>query len=96
MRTAFPTTRSTRSRTASGINLEVAKSLKWSAIWFDTRKTPLNQVAVRQALNYATPRDQILKAVLFGNGQVANSKIPPVKYWDDSVAPYPYDINKAK
>ena len=80
----------------SGINLEVAKSLKWSAIWFDTRKTPLNQVAVRQALNYATPRDQILKAVLFGNGQVANSQIPPVKYWDSSVPPYPYDINKAK
>jgi peptide/nickel transport system substrate-binding protein len=83
-------------KNTSGINVEVANSLKWSAIWFDTRKAPLNEVAVRQALNYATPRDQILNAVLFGNGQVANSQIPPVKYWDDSVEPYPYDIDKAK
>jgi peptide/nickel transport system substrate-binding protein len=80
----------------SGVNIEVADSLKWDSIWFDTRKAPLNEVEVRQALNYATPKDQILNAVLFGNGQVANSQIPPVKYWDESIDPYPYDIDKAK
>lgn len=83
-------------KNSGNVNIEVADSLKWSAIWFDTRKSPLNEVPVRQALNYATPRDQMLNAVLFGNGQVANSQIPPVKYWDSSVEPYPYDIDKAK
>ncbi len=51
---------------------------------------------MRQALAYATPTQQILDAVLFGNAQVANSQIPRVKYWDDSIEPYPYDIDKAK
>ena len=62
-----------------------------------TRKEPpLDEVEVRQALAYATPNEQILDAVLFGNAQVANSQIPRVKYWDDSIQPYPYDIDKAK
>jgi peptide/nickel transport system substrate-binding protein len=81
---------------SSDVSVEIANSLKWDAIWFDTRKAPLNEVKVRQALNYATPKDQILKTVLFGAGQVANSMIPPVKYWDKSIPPYPYDLNKAK
>ena len=83
-------------KSASGLNVEVADSLKWDSIFFDTKKKPLNDVKVRQALAYATPTDQILKTVLFGNGQVANSQIPRVKYWDDSVKPYPFDPVKAK
>ena len=51
---------------------------------------------VRQALNYATPKEQILEAVLFGNATVANSNIPPVKYWDEAVEPYPFDLAKAE
>jgi peptide/nickel transport system substrate-binding protein len=80
----------------SGINIEVADSLKWDSIFFNTKKPPLDEADVRQALNYATPKDQILKTVLFGNAAVANSNIPPVKYWDESVEPIPYDIDKAK
>jgi peptide/nickel transport system substrate-binding protein len=93
---AIPYNQITSLEGSSGVNVEIATSLKWDAIWFDTRKAPLNEVKVRQALNYATPKDQILKTVLFGAGQVANSMIPPVKYWDKSVPPYPYDLNKAK
>jgi peptide/nickel transport system substrate-binding protein len=83
-------------KATSGVKVEISKSLKWSAIWLDTRKAPLNNVKVRQALNYATPRAQILKTVLFGAGQVANSMIPINKYWDKSVSPYPYNLAKAK
>jgi peptide/nickel transport system substrate-binding protein len=81
---------------ASGIKVEVADSLKWDSIFFDTKKKPLDDAKVRQALAYATPTDQILKTVLFGNGQVANSQIPRVKYWDQAVKAYPYDPDKAK
>ena len=81
---------------AEGINVEIADSLKWDAIFLNTSEAPLNEVEVRQALAYATPTDQILDAVLFGNAQVSNSQIPRVKYWDDSIDAYPYDIDKAK
>ena len=79
-----------------GINVEVADSLKWDSVFFNTKQAPLDEVEVRQALNYATPKEQILDAVLFGNAAVANSQIPPVKYWDESIDPYPYDIEKAQ
>ncbi len=79
-----------------GINVEVANSLKWDSIFFNTKEAPLDDVKVRQALNYATPKDQILKTVLFGNGTVANSQIPQTEFWDESIDPYPYDIGKAQ
>lgn len=79
-----------------GINVEVADSLKWDSIFFNTSVAPLDEVEVRQALNYATPKEQILETVLFGNATVANSQIPPVKYWDESIEPYPYDLEQAQ
>jgi peptide/nickel transport system substrate-binding protein len=79
-----------------GITMEVADSLKWDAVFLNTSEPPLDEVEVRQALAYATPTDQILDAVLFGNGQVSNSQIPRVKYWDESIQPYSYDIAKAQ
>lgn len=79
-----------------GINVEVADSLKWDSIFFNTSEAPLDEVEVRQALNYATPKEQILETVLFGNATVANSQIPRVKYWDEGIEPYPYDLDKAR
>ena len=80
---------------SDGVTVEVADSLKWDAIFLNTKEPPLDEVEVRQALAYATPKDQILDAVLFGNAQVANSQIPRVKYWDESIEPYQYDIDQA-
>lgn len=79
-----------------GLHVEVAKALSWSSIFLNSTKKPLGDIKVRQALNYATPKEQILKTVLFGNAQVSNSNIPPLKYWNASLAPYPYDLEKAK
>ena len=81
---------------SEGITVEVADSLKWDAIWLNNSEPPLDEPEVRQALSYATPREQILETVLFGNATVANSLIPPVKYWDESIEPYPYDIEQAQ
>jgi peptide/nickel transport system substrate-binding protein len=83
-------------KATSGVKVEISKSLKWSAVWFDTKKAPLNNMKVRQALNYATPKAQILKTVLFGAGQIANSMLPINKYWVKSISPYPYNLTKAK
>ena len=62
----------------------------------NTAKPPLNDVKVRQALNYATDKDAIIKSVLFGQAKTMNSPIPQGTYWDKSLPGYPYDLDKAK
>ncbi len=57
---------------------------------------PLRSQAIRQALNYATPTEVIKKIVFANRGAIANSIIPPMKYWDSRVKPYSYDPAKAK
>src|SRR5262249_36520422 len=74
----------------------VSKALSWTSIFLNETKKPLQDKKVRQALNYATPKEQILESVYFGNAEIANSNIPPLKYWDESLAAYPFDIEKAE
>jgi peptide/nickel transport system substrate-binding protein len=81
---------------AGGISVEIADSLKWDAVFLNTTHPPLDDVRVRRALNYATPKEQIRDVILFGNARVANSNIPPVKYWDDRIRPYRYDLKMAQ
>ena len=54
-------------------------------------------LAVRQALYTAINRDGIVKTVLFGQGQVANSVEPPTSWaWNPNAKPvYKYDPSKA-
>jgi peptide/nickel transport system substrate-binding protein len=59
-------------------------------------KPPLNDVKVRQALNYATDKDAIIKNVYFGQAKPMNSPIPQGTFYDKSLPGYPYDLEKAK
>jgi peptide/nickel transport system substrate-binding protein len=79
-----------------GISVASEPVMKWDAIWLNTSIPPLDDVNVRQALNYATPRQEILDAILAGSGTLANHIIARVKYWDESVPGYEYDLDKAK
>ena len=66
-------------------------------IAFNVEKKPFDSKLVRQALNYATNKDAILKAVYEGNGQVAKNPIPPILWgYNDAVQDYPYDPARAK
>ncbi|MGY2872883.1 peptide/nickel transport system substrate-binding protein [Marmoricola sp. URHA0025 HA25] len=56
----------------------------------------LSKKAVRQALVYATPLEQISKVVFHGLAPAAATANMPTKYMDESIKPYPYDIDKAK
>ncbi|MFB9951724.1 ABC transporter substrate-binding protein [Rhizobium puerariae] len=63
----------------------------------NTRMKPLDDVRVRQALNYATDREGIVKAFTQGFATPANSPLAPVTPgYDKSLAPYTYDVEKAK
>lgn len=79
-----------------GVSIEAAKTLSWQSIFLNLKRKPLDDLKLRQALNYATPKEEILKSVLYGNGTIANSMIPPLKYWSSTVKPYPFDLEKAK
>ena len=66
-------------------------------IAFNVEKKPFDSKLVRQALNYATNKDAILRAVYQGNGQVAKNPIPPILWgYNDAVRDYPYDPARAK
>ena len=67
------------------------------AVVLSQRGQPLlRERALRQALNYATPKSAIVKVVFDGRARIANSVLPPLAHWDSSIPPYSYDVAKAK
>jgi peptide/nickel transport system substrate-binding protein len=63
----------------------------------DSRKGPLTDVRLRQAINYGANIDQIIKSVLYGNGtRVATTVAPWHVGFHPDLKPYPYDPDKAK
>ena len=66
----------------------------WVAL--DTRIKPLDDVRVRQALNVATDRAAIVRAVMAGFATPAGSPLAPVTPgYDASLDPYPFDLARA-
>jgi peptide/nickel transport system substrate-binding protein len=66
-------------------------------IALNTRNAPLSDVKVRQALNYATDKQALIKVVNFGIGEVSNSFMPNgALYWNKDQTGYPFDLDKAK
>jgi len=60
-------------------------------------KKPLSDVRVRQALNYATDVDALIKNVLEGNGHRTPGPLTPLMFgYDPSIKGYPYDPAKAR
>ncbi len=65
-------------------------------IALNTRNAPLSDVKVRQALNYATDKQALIKIVNFGIGEVSNSFMPNgALYWNKDQVGYPFDLDKA-
>jgi peptide/nickel transport system substrate-binding protein len=79
-----------------GVRMLVAPEWGASFAVFNRAKTPFNDPNVTKALLYATPREEIIKAVYKGIGEPSNSLWGKLKYWDSKVPLVPYDIAKAK
>jgi peptide/nickel transport system substrate-binding protein len=79
-----------------GVRMLVAPEWGASIYVFNRAKAPFNDPNVTKALLYATPREEIMKAVFKGIGEPANSIWGKLKYWDSKVPLYPYDLAKAK
>jgi peptide/nickel transport system substrate-binding protein len=66
-------------------------------IVLNVRNAPLDDVNLRQALNYATDKQALIDTVLFGNAEIANSFMPRgALFWNPDQEGYPYDVDKAK
>jgi peptide/nickel transport system substrate-binding protein len=67
----------------------------WTA--FNTQKAPFNNVKVRQAANYAINKESIVKDILQGTGELANSPLPSTVWGHNaSLKNYEYNPEKAK
>jgi glutathione transport system substrate-binding protein len=63
----------------------------------NTKLKPLDDVRVRQALNYATNRPQMVQAILSGYGKPANSPLAPAAPgYDAKLDPYAFNLDTAR
>lgn len=79
-----------------GIDVTIEEIYRFDGIWLNNAKAPLDDLRVRQALNYATDKESMQKSVYFGRVEVANHMMPKMKYWRSDVEPYPFDVDKAR
>lgn len=64
---------------------------------FNTEKDPYTDKRVRQGMNYAIDRDEIIEAVYGSAGQAAKNPLPPTMWsYNDDIEAYPYDPEMAK
>jgi dipeptide transport system substrate-binding protein len=79
------------------LTLHKVDALNVGYLAFNTEKKPLDNVLVRQALNYATDKKAIVNAVFLGSATVAKSPLPPnMLGFDKDLQDYGYDLQKAK
>ncbi|OPJ56479.1 glutathione ABC transporter substrate-binding protein [Alkalithermobacter paradoxus] len=72
-------------------------SLSIAYIGFNFNKEPFNKKEVRQAINHAINRNDIITAVLNGAGEEAGAPIGPRVFGHNpNIKPYEYSVEKAK
>jgi peptide/nickel transport system substrate-binding protein len=79
-----------------GIRVLVQPSSAIDTVILNNSYAPLGNLAVRQALAYATPVQAIAKSVFAGLAPTMNTVMPKLKYWNPAVRPYPYDLARAR
>jgi peptide/nickel transport system substrate-binding protein len=80
-----------------GIKVQRVPSTWQIYLGLNAFKKPLSDVRVRQALNYATDVDTIIKSVMDGNGRHMSGPFTPAMFgYDRTVPGYTYDPAKAR
>src|SRR4029077_5897470 len=64
-----------------GVKLSETLELAYTLIGMNTSKPPFDNAKVREALNYALNRDEIVQAALFGAGVPGGPLSPALKDW---------------
>ncbi len=80
-----------------GLSVQLYPSTRVDFIQLDEHFAPFKNLLVRQALNYAINRKAIVQLAYQGHATAGASFMPyKMKFFDSSIAPYPYDPAKAK
>ncbi|HSI38714.1 MAG TPA: peptide-binding protein [Methylotenera sp.] len=80
-------------------NIALYKELgnNYTYLGFNLKRKPFDDIRVRQAINYAIDKQEIIDGVLLGLGEPVASPYKPGTRWSNpSLKSYPYDPNKAK
>jgi peptide/nickel transport system substrate-binding protein len=84
-------------KSTPGVNMHLFNSTRTDYLLFNEKRKPFQDVHVRRAISLAINRGALVKAVLFGNGQPANSFMPPqVPYYQKATAGLQYNLAQAK
>jgi peptide/nickel transport system substrate-binding protein len=84
-------------KSTSGVTLSLFNSTETTYLTFNEHVAPFQDVNVRRAISFAIDRTALVKAVLFGNGQPANSLFSPnVPYYDAGSGGLQYNVAAAK
>lgn len=68
----------------------------YTYLGFNLKRAPFNDKRVRQAINYALDKQEIIDGVLLGLGKPVASPYKPGTRWENpKLKPYPYDAQKA-
>jgi peptide/nickel transport system substrate-binding protein len=79
------------------VALSLFNSTETNYLAFNEHVKPFQDVNVRRAISYAINRSALTKAVLFGNGQPANSLFSPnVNFYDKDAGGLQYSLADAK
>lgn len=80
-----------------GVQVKLYPSSRVDLLLMNEHVKPYQDVHVRRAINYALDRASIVHALLFGNGQAANTYLPPsIPYYDAKLTAVQFDLAKAK
>ena len=68
----------------------------YTYLGFNLKREPFNDKKVRQAINYAINKDEVIQGVLLGLGEPISSPYKPGTRWSDpTLKPYEYSPKKA-
>lgn len=68
----------------------------YTYLGFNLKRKPFDDIRVRQAINYAVNKQELIDGVLLGLGEPVSSPYKPGTRWTNpDIQPYPYDPQKA-
>lgn len=85
-----------RTRPAPGVTTLLAKAPAYNSIVFNISHPPLDDLRVRQAIEYAIDNKRVIDTLTYGTAVPAAADLSDF-YWayDPNVPKYPHDLNKA-
>jgi len=79
-----------------GVTVIVKPALRTFGMGINLNRPALQDIRVRQALNYAVNKDLIVRALFRGNATVLRSPLAPQTSGSTDVGPWPYDPPRAR